>query len=1631
MPLPYSVLGSVTGSLLSASFLSLQDTELFSVSQSQDIWFGFSANDVIEFSIYDTSDDSLLNWATLKQEKTFSTNSLTFLDSLNIPKTFTYQELDKTFTLFKNNSILANPIEDLITIGATGGSFRVSYVFSRDMAGSPAETLSIKDISPSRTEVKLVPSGKADIEYNAFCLKMFPVRDVAPVLLNITKKCPYDQIYAIVSKLPEYKNSIAFLKFIFFLPDDGSVLTFLKNLYEDFVQYTLISETQATAGIEPTRITRIQGIRTYFSNYLLTNLDSVSDFDSIERKFSSFINLRLDQRFNQFNIQTGTNYANARKFCYDFFFRFFYGNSVHPLQQGHQQKYFSYLKNFLNFGNNNYFPVLAHDFLDERSSPSDPLTLVIKLSTSLPNNISTKDTCWISNFGMVPFVLTTIFQNPSVFKTIKISSANFGATTQFITKQNVNKLYSADDLSFNTETDNSITINKNASLLNVDYSHFDNFIIFSSADLRLNVFEGKMKSWTSLSSSLNLLNQKLSSSLATTTIYPYYLTEKTSIDDQMTELVQSFDGFESFLFNSGNYTYSILSSSFISSSYILSNREKAQLYDRNNKDSLISNTPEFVINDSKNEDYLTFLSMVGHHFDDIYTYIAALPIERQVKNEISSSISTNTLKEMLISMGWNVDDIINSLNIDDVYLNSLNSKTYDTLSADQRLQIIWNRILVNLPGIYKTKGTETCVQFLMSCYGLPSSLISVREYGGTDFSDDSQPTFKLDEKTFVTRFSNVSDYIEGPIPNSVHTVEFKFAIEKPETYINRNYCPMFVSIPYPYTESNHRAWSVGITKLPGQYSGQIEFHIESGSTGTVITSSMLPLFNGDIFSVMLRRNQRDGLFQSSTDVNATPLKYDLYVQRNENGRRIFYSTSSVNLLASDNRIFSQYGLFRLGNGSPDSNFIGILDKLSIWDISLGNLDFEEHVNDINSYGFSGSNAFQDLWVRLNWDYPQNFYATLANSSSVWLDNRSSYYAIPNYYVNGVGGTIDSTLYSASLDIISSRWRTFYPTGSAIILAKNFPSVIDPNWTSSFNTTICSWQSGSSYPFHFREITYQQDINASKFGPNKYKNKKIRKVDYEIEARLDSEDKSANIINTTISGESNQIGFFIDPQDSKNKDIIRYVGKEGIMEFISDPADLYSDRYYNLRNKNYEYVSSGNKRTYFNELLTVYKFYFDKSIFEAIKNILPARANIYTGVVIEPTILERPKYQNKPITSSVQISYQYPGVIHPVKDFSSQGLWLNFNTNFSQFTTQSQTTIKDTLPPNYIAPINLRYTGEPVRTYTDNPFGSDYITDVLDDIQHNTYGDFEGLIREWEQATVGIPLPFGFKVPINGSVSRKTQNDSLMISPDHGVADATKFYRGLNHGNHQIIYYMLKLWEQYDYFYKTGPYKRTDNPSENTYASNSIYLYKYIMIDERFMREQIYFTDLLSSNVYDPNDVSYTWSPFSYFHRANTFINTPDQLVSNVKAINVNPFNPVDFTLALKQQKSYFELVRGYPRNHYIHKMTQFSKTKYASFVNNIVNVIYIKGKNTVNTTVSTTGINDGTSPIQSFNTSNVNVVNSGNVLQSGQGGSSVGSVIPTSGGTNTGTGGSSTGGSTGGSNNRGFPGNFSGGRQIP
>lgn len=75
-----------------------------------------------------------------------------------------------------------------------------------------------------------------------------------------------------------------------------------------------------------------------------------------------------------------------------------------------------------------------------------------------------------------------------------------------------------------------------------------------------------------------------------------------------------------------------------------------------------------------------------------------------------------------------LDDSLEQANLVNNYLTSAQIAGLNTMSAEERLKIVSNRLLNNLCQVYKTKGTVESVRLLLACYGIPSSLLSIREY---------------------------------------------------------------------------------------------------------------------------------------------------------------------------------------------------------------------------------------------------------------------------------------------------------------------------------------------------------------------------------------------------------------------------------------------------------------------------------------------------------------------------------------------------------------------------------------------------------------------------------------------------------------------------------------------------------------------------------------------------------------------------------------------------------------------------------------------------------------------------------------------------------------------------------------
>jgi hypothetical protein len=169
---------------------------------------------------------------------------------------------------------------------------------------------------------------------------------------------------------------------------------------------------------------------------------------------------------------------------------------------------------------------------------------------------------------------------------------------------------------------------------------------------------------------------------------------------------------------------------------------------------------------------------------------------------------------------------------------------------------------------------------------------------------------------------------------------------------------------------------------------------------------------------------------------------------------------------------------------------------------------------------------------------------------------------------------------------------------------------------------------TTYPYNYtpyeRSVTAKVPSSGLTYG-NKFRFESqtlVGDLNYKSRATKKSYDQSAL--------DSDKLGLFFSPMKEINMDILRSLGEFNIDDYIGDPADEYSDSYSGLTQLRNYYFQRYNLNTH--EYIQLVR-YIDKSLFETLESLVPARAKVSSGLLIEPHILERSKVKwNKPTGS---------------------------------------------------------------------------------------------------------------------------------------------------------------------------------------------------------------------------------------------------------------------------------------------------------------------------------------------------------------------------------------------------------------
>ena len=360
----------------------------------------------------------------------------------------------------------------------------------------------------------------------------------------------------------------------------------------------------------------------------------------------------------------------------------------------------------------NDFSLITNFKVDQTTYSEYPYSVVYKLYEPLPDEIVEKDFVTVvremippieETCTLIPFIEEEVSE--IVLRTPEFANTNSPigpGTTEY---KNYTKLTSTDG-GIKESVENEVISGSLSTDINVDYSQFENFIHFSSAEQRLRNFKYKLdliEQYTDRSASLAGTSSGSTGKLrikaspgtgaylnvsASDAYNPSFqpvsgsLVQIQSWEQKRRDTINSFDKFEKYMFNNsssyssesiqvfndnawpkeyGGDTYSspyvlYRTSQSAATTWYADQLISASTYDRSNKHRLKGHLPMFVQDDDENNVFLKFVDMIGHHFDDMWIFIKSMTDVHDKRDKLTEGIAKDLLKPVAQSLGWEVHD---------------------------------------------------------------------------------------------------------------------------------------------------------------------------------------------------------------------------------------------------------------------------------------------------------------------------------------------------------------------------------------------------------------------------------------------------------------------------------------------------------------------------------------------------------------------------------------------------------------------------------------------------------------------------------------------------------------------------------------------------------------------------------------------------------------------------------------------------------------------------------------------------------------------------------------------------------------------------------------------------------------
>ncbi len=860
---------------------------------------------------------------------------------------------------------------------------------------------------------------------------------------------------------------------------------------------------------------------------------------------------------------------------------------------------------------------------DKITVDESPYSIIFRLNAPLPTTIQIGDLAWITQQVSTPIIdRVKIIPTEEGTGLIYIKGANFDAYN----KKSVNPStqYKSWDTLLGTDIKSQIvsSVFSGSFLegiqLNIDHRQFENHIHFGNGEEQIRNFEYKVKLLEHYDGIIASLSTSLTGLVSGSSSGSFYFVSQSATYSQKRQaLLGTLTSFERYMYyESSSYESSSLgvfldiawpkqnstkpyilysSTSSIVEDWFNGVISSASLYDYNNPHALTRLIPEHIRQDEANSNADLFVQMLGQYYDNFYTYIKHFNKIYDRQEKLDEGFAKDLVFEIARNCGveFNNGNVLDELwsytlglDVTGSYNNNLSIPSGDITKET------WKRVINNLPYLLKTKGTERGIRALINCFGIPQTILRIREYGGPEPEFDTTSKFDFEKFYYALRVGELNGEVKsqydnsgslynnalyGKVPSHLYTVwlsgsnalELRFRPESGSTTVRQTLLQN--------VQSNKSAFQIDIEKGVTE---NVIFSI-SGSTGVHYLTISASLFDGRFNQLAINKT-----------TNANQQTYTVYIKKAAYGKITETYSGSLTLPASSGSFsasWDNFGTLYIP-GSPvltNKDFYGDIQELRYWSRSLQESVINNHTLTPTSYVGntdlinSGTTAsFADLKFRI----------TLGTDT-----NR------PNLYTSG-------SRLSQQPDQLTST----------IINFDSFTGSLADFWTPIEETNYLEWPDLAGN----RSVSNKIRIDENRLiGTQLYPNTSVQRSAQD-DAPIDSP----------------RLSVALSPTMEINRDIAEQFGGISIDDYIGSPAYIYESSYGDLEDLERLYFKKWtgryNTQTYINLLK-----YYDSALFALLEKFVPARANFQSGLVIENHLLKRNKVKmySQPTREEAQYS----------------------------------------------------------------------------------------------------------------------------------------------------------------------------------------------------------------------------------------------------------------------------------------------------------------------------------------------------------------------------------------------------------